>query len=383
MNIFTRRKFLAEWFLRAGIGTAGLHGYWGSSLYNEEITPGERSQIAKIAREFMRDFDVPALSVTIAPGGDIAYEQAFGVADAETAETSQKISCSHRFRIASVSKTITSVAIYTLIEAGRLKLGDKVFGENGILRPDYPPPYKDWVDEISVEHLLTHTCGGWPKGPGDPMFGFNDLDHRQLIFRTVTQTALISRPGTRYFYSNFGYCVLGRVIEKLAGMTYTDYVCQKVLSPCSVASMAISGNTPGERAPNEVAYYGQNGENPYSVNVRRMDSNGGWIGTATDLVRFLTHLDLVLKPASITNMTTASSANRSYAKGWSLRNPGIWCHNGSLPGTTTEIVRTSTGFCWATLTNTRRQPSSTIDEELYTVGLNMARSVSAWRNRLP
>lgn len=376
----TRRKLLVESLRSMSIGIAGLRGSLRSLVYDDEISSSERSDMAQVARDFMQKFDVPGLSVAIARDGDLIYKQAFGVSDTQTRK---ELTCTNLFRIASVSKTITSVAIFTLYEKRQLKLTDKVFGENGILGTDYPGPYQQYVDQITVEQLLTHTCGGWPKGPGDPMLGFNDLDHRQLIHRTVTKTPLTSPPGTKYAYSNFGYCVLGRVIEKIAGMAYSEYADQEVLSRCGITSMVISGNTPGEHAANEVAYYGQSGENPYSVNVRRMDSNGGWLATAPDLVLFLTYLDHLLKPETISIMTTGSLANRSYAKGWSVREPGIWSHNGSLAGSTTEILHTATGFCWATLTNTRRQPSAAIDNAVSNVGWEMARKVSAWKARLP
>src|SRR5664279_6347107 len=84
-------------------------------------------------------------------------------------------------------------------------------------------------------------------------------------------------PGQHWAYSNFGYCVLGRVIEKVSGQPYKDYVQQAVLTPCGITDMQIAGNTLKQRAHNEAMYVGQFGENPYDMNVARMDSHGGWI----------------------------------------------------------------------------------------------------------
>ena len=68
------------------------------------------------------------------------------------------------FRIASVTKPITSVTIFSLMEQGKLKLTDKVFGPSGIFGIKYgKPPYKQYVTDITVDDLLTHTCGGWPN----------------------------------------------------------------------------------------------------------------------------------------------------------------------------------------------------------------------------
>jgi CubicO group peptidase (beta-lactamase class C family) len=105
------------------------------------------------------------------------------------------------------------------------------------------------------------------------------------------QAQRLAKVVTEYLHSNFGYCVLGRVIEKLTGRTYEAAVRERVLRPCGISSMRISGNTLAERAGREVVYYDQDGEDPYRMNVRRMDSHGGWLATPTDLVRFLVRVD--------------------------------------------------------------------------------------------
>jgi hypothetical protein len=112
-----------------------------------------------------------------------------------------------------------------------------------------------------------------------------------------------------------------------------------------------------ERAPGEVVYY-QPEESPYGMNVRRMDSHGGWIATAADLVQFAEHLGGILKPGSLREMTTATAANAGYAKGWAVNQVPNWWHTGSLPGTATLMVRTHSGFCWAALANARSKDLS-------------------------
>src|ERR1700742_2230557 len=116
-------------------------GMGGSPLRAQELdaapTPDERKRMAALATDFMNAYDVPGLSIAIAVKGKSAYVEAFGVADRETGEG---LTPQHRFRIASVSKPITSVGIFSLIEAGKLRLGDHVFGPDSILGNDYPMP---------------------------------------------------------------------------------------------------------------------------------------------------------------------------------------------------------------------------------------------------
>ena len=86
------------------------------------------------------------------------------------------------FRIARVTKPFTSVAIFTLVEQGKLNLSDKFFGPSGVLDNMYgKPPYKQCVTDITVDHLLTHTSGAWPNDSADPMFRFRSWDHKKLI----------------------------------------------------------------------------------------------------------------------------------------------------------------------------------------------------------
>jgi CubicO group peptidase (beta-lactamase class C family) len=366
-----------------------VHGALFPQTGNGGPNGQERAAMGRIARAFNQNFSVPALSVAIARNGQMVYEESFGLADRQEAQLALTSSL---FRIASVTKPITSVTIFTLIEKGKLNLTDKVFGPSGVLGTIYgKPPYKQYVTNITIDHLLTHTCGGWANDSTDPMFRFDSWDHAKLISWTLENLPLAYPPGQHWAYSNFGYCVLGRVIEQATGQPYAEYVQSNILAPCGISDMTISGNTMKQRAPNEVVYTGQYGENPYKMNVTRMDSHGGWLATPSDLVLFLNHVDgfsntaSLLKPETIRIMTTPSpaysqSSPAKYARGWMVRNAGQgnWWHNGSLPGSTTIMVRTSTGLCWAALTNTRTEPSNEIDTALDNMVWDMVREVPSW-----
>jgi CubicO group peptidase (beta-lactamase class C family) len=344
-------------------------------------TAAERAAMAGLARAFMQNYDVPALSFAVGYGGAIVHRDAFGLADREANEA---VTPAHLFRIASVSKMLTSAAIFGLMEQGRIKLSDRIFGAGSILGTDYAqPPYNPGVDQITLEHLLTHTGGGWGNDQHDPMFMFPAMSQSQLITWTLKNRPLDHPPGQHYAYSNFGYCVAGRVIEKVTGQPYADHVRAAVLSRCGVTDMSIAGNTLEQRARGEVRYYGQ-GEDPYGMNVARMDAHGGWIARPADLVQFAMHVDgfarppNLLKPQTIQTMATGSTANPGYAKGWAVNKSDNWWHTGSLPGTTTIVVRTHGGFCWAAFANGRRQ-NSQIDADLDQLNWNMVRQVESWR----
>jgi CubicO group peptidase (beta-lactamase class C family) len=344
-------------------------------------SPPERAAMERLATAFMQTYDVPALSFAVGYAGQIVHVDAFGLVDRERNEVATP---QHRFRIASVSKMITSATIFQLIEQNRIRLTDRVFGPGAVLGTIYgAPPYTPGVDQITIEHLLTHTSGGWSNDNHDPMFSNPNTNHAELITWTLANQRLDHPPGQHYAYSNFGYCVLGRVIEHLTSRPYAEHVRSTILDRCGVTDMTIAGNTLEQREHQEVKYYGQ-GENPYDMNVRRMDSHGGWLARPADIVQFVMHVDgyanppNILAPRTIQIMTTPSAANAGYAKGWAVNHSDNWWHTGSLPGTATIAVRTHGGFCWAAFTNTRRR-NSQMDADLDTLNWNMVRKVEAWR----
>lgn len=294
---------------------------------------------------FMEEFRPPGFSFAIAKHGKLLHHSALGYANLEKQE---KLTTSHRFRIASVSKPITAVAIFLLIEQKKLKLDDPVFGPRGIVAGQ--------EDEgITIEHLLTHTAGGWANRTRDPMFQKNDYDHARLIKWTLDNIPPDNRPGEIYAYSNFGYCLLGRVIEKISGQSYETFVRENILKPSGSEGMFVT------RGTKEVSYYTDDKPDTYDMNVPRMDSHGGWIGTPMEMLKFAMSVDGFPEPKdlltadSIEKMTASEGIYKDYACGWNVNQHGNYWHSGSLPGLTSLMVRTRSGYCWAACANTRRK----------------------------
>lgn len=107
---------------------------------------------------FMTKYSIPGASLAVSKNGKLVYRKGFGLADKEAGE---KVTVDHRFRLASVSKTYTATAILKLVEAGKFKLEDKVFGQGGLLGTKYGTlPYSSNLSNITVSHLLHNTSGG-------------------------------------------------------------------------------------------------------------------------------------------------------------------------------------------------------------------------------
>lgn len=317
---------------------------------------GDQQDIAAVdntVQNFMSTYKIPGVSIAVTKNDKLIYVKSYGKM---SATDNDPITNESLFRIASVSKPITSAGIMKLLEANKLTLDSKVFGTNGILNT-YQSSQLEYMTDITVNHLLHHTTGAWPNDGNDPMFKHPEYNHDQLINWTLQTYPAIGSRGT-YKYSNFGYCLLGRVIEKLSGKSYEQFIKDEVLKPCGITDMSIAANTLAERKTNEVIYTGQGGANPYIYNISRMDSHGGWLATATDLAKFIVKVDGIsarpdiLKSSTITTMTT-KPASSEYACGWLVNNANNWWHTGSLPGTAAEIVKANNGFSWVILCNSR------------------------------
>lgn len=348
-----------------------------------------------LAQAYMEKFSVPGLSLAFAQDGRLLYAEGFGLADKEAGE---RVTTSSLFRIASLSKQITSAAILRLAEQGRIQLSDTVFGRSGILGTTYgTQPYGAGVEAVTVQNLLEHTAGpGWSNDAPDPMDQQPGLDQAQLISWVLDNRPLNNAggaPGAEFAYSNFGYVVLGRVIEHVTTQPYEAYVRQEILAPCGISRMFLAGNTLADKRTGEVTYYGQGAGDPYGMQLTRKDAEGGWLATPVDLMRFVTRVDKfpgrpdILNQASITTMTTPSTAKgaNGYAKGWGTDSATqTWWHLGGLPGTSSVVARTRHGICWAAVVNTRTwdKDESNADKNteagLYKMMWDIHSQVDAW-----
>jgi len=371
------------------------------SMPNEEkiAITGEHSPLLepfdRLMTSFMAEHKVPGGALAVTKQGRLVYARGFGYGDLGRKEPVQPTSL---FRIASLSKPLTAVAILQLVEQGKLKLDDKVFD---ILK------FKAHVEEgasvdprlkhITILHLLQHT-GGWDRDKSfDPMFrsveiakafGVPSPARPEHIIRYMMGKPLQFAPGKRYAYSNFGYSLLGRVIEAISGQSYEAYVRANVLAPLGIQDMRIGRTLLSGRVRNEVKYYhSENKTSPAVVGekigelvprpygawyLEGFDAHGGWIASAVDMVRFAAEFDdrsrcRLLRPASIQRMFArpkgaaghnpdGSPSAAYYGCGWRVRpvreRANHW-HMGRFDGTATLLVRRHDGINWAVLFNTQ------------------------------
>jgi D-alanyl-D-alanine carboxypeptidase len=270
--------------------------------------------------------------VLVARHGEVLLQKAWGLANRE-AKTPATLDT--RFRLGSMNKMFTSVATLQLVEAGKLSLDDTI----GKILPDYPN--KDVASKVTVRHLLTHT-----GGTGD-IFG-PDFDKNRLTLREHSDyvklygsRGLDHEPGAEFRYSNYGFVLLGALIEKVTGMSYYDYVRSHIFQPAGMTS--TDSLTEADAVPNRSIGYmkGPGGWAPNTDTLPwRGTSAGGGYSTAGDLLRFAQALESgkLISKASLTAATTPNKEN--YGFGFGIRGEGAlrgYGHGGGAPGMNGEL----------------------------------------------
>jgi N-acyl-D-amino-acid deacylase len=309
------------------------------------------------------------------------------------------------------------------VEMGKLNLAAPAFTVLNFkpsLATGASPDFR--LERITIRQLLQHT-GGWDREKSfDPMFRSDEIatavgtrapaDARAII-RYMLGRPLDFDPGTRYAYSNFGYCVLGRVIEAVAGTSYERFVQAEVLAPMGIPGMRLGHSRERQRARGEVTYYTPENATAPSVflsdtrkvpapyggfYLEAMDAHGGWIASAVDLARFLASLrpggPAILKPETLRTMLAAppvptwrkpdgSLEDSYYSCGWMVRPKGgaekanLW-HTGSLPGTYALMVRRWDDIAYVALFNQRSSDWQTRDEEIDPLLNRAADAIIEW-----
>jgi CubicO group peptidase (beta-lactamase class C family) len=369
-----------------------------ASSSSHEFAPFERT-----INSFMHSWELTGASVAVARDGKLVYAKGFGYADKETNTETEPY---NKFRIASISKLVTAIAIMKLQEEGRVSVNDRVFGPDGILNDKfYSEPKDKRVYGITVAHLLSHE-GGWTSQWGDQMFipfvvaeamGVTPPVDTKTIVRFALNKNLQFTPGSGRSYSNLGYAILGLVIEKVTGMSYGEFCKNEILRPLGIYDMNIAKNLPGEKAPFEVTYYepsdaelkpsiygtGKMVQACYGGNdIESLGGAGAWIATAPDLMKLLLAVDGFdsrkdfLNPESIDFMTDTKNG---YAPvGWKTTiYDGTWWRTGTFPGTACMMKRQANGIAWVVLLNTSAWNGPEISADINNM---MARALSRVKN---
>jgi len=360
--------------------------------------------IKKEVDEFLQQWNLAGLTMSIVKDGKLVYAHGFGYADVIAKE---QVTPGNLFRIASVSKLITAVAIMKLVEKKSISLDSKVFGPNAILKdPVFNTVADKRIYNITVRQLLAH-AGGWSLSYGDPAFnslivlektGETGAATMDSYSRFVASRRLHFEPGTRSSYSNMGYMFLGKVIAAVSGQSYEEFVRNQVLKPVGITDMYIGKSYLSGRRFNEVKYYeseespmipafdgsGTLVPKPYGGNpIELLSSAGGWIASSVELAKLMAMIDGFrsfpdMFPQHLINQMTENKFFRG-PLGWKIvKDNGDWIRTGSMAGTSAIMKRQSNGFSWVVIINSSSWKGPRLPAYVNYMMGKIEKSVSIW-----
>lgn len=246
-------------------------------MTDEQIVDDLRSSLDKLSVE-----DKFSGAVLLAKHDKVLFEHAYGYADHAFDVPNQ---VDTKFNFGSMGKMFTGVSILQLAQQGKLSLDDKLIKD----LPGYPN--KDVAEKVTIRQLLTHTAGlGDFFGPEFMDSSMAKFDTLESLLPLFVNKPLLFEPGTKWYYSNAGFIVLGLVIQHVSGESYYDYVREHIFEP---AGMTNTGNWPADAdVPNRALGYTTMGQPPGAprktniFSLQRGGSAGGGYSTVEDLLRF-------------------------------------------------------------------------------------------------
>ena len=296
------------------------------------------SEFLDLIRRPVTDHIYPGISVAVGNATDgVVAAAAYGQADLNTGTL---LTVETPMRMASVSKSVTAVAILMLAQAGTVSLNTSV--------DTYVPEYTAYGKQITLRQLLSHTSGIPGHAHGDPVLHGDGPITDDEFFAKLNATPLYAVPGTGWDYSNENYYLLAKVVEHVSGQTFADWLNQKVFQPAGMTNRSYS-DTGQINAAVPLGYVNRLKSDPFLQCAAPHWSGevgaGGIIATPSDMVRFDVAVfgGLLLDTehrAEMVRTVADLGGGAGYALGWFTYPRGIVKHDGDF----TTIATSNTIF---------------------------------------
>ncbi len=320
----------------------------------------------------MKEYSIPGVSISATKNEVMAYSYGYGFANKTTRE---RVTPKHLFRLASISKTQTALCLMLLMEQGKLRITDRLFGKGGLFEAEFGTDLLPGTETITIQNFLEH-ASGWSAEHvftygNDPLNGKSIKERMNYVLHNIP---LNNAPGTTFSYYNLGYGLLGMVVEKISGKEYEKFLREDLYAKAGVNNIWVGGDLAKKRK-DEVVYYSQDGTNGYGNDMQLIKALGGLIASTEELMKVMSCIDYgtvvpdILKPETLTIMYTPSKVYPyRYCLGWRTNHSFYtnWenYHGGNLAGTGTFWCRSKTGTSAVVLCNSRSYKSN-FDTALY------------------
>ena len=271
------------------------------------------------------------VAALVAKNGKVIYRKAFGKANLEL---DVNMTPNNVFEVGSITKQFTSVSILMLLEEGKLSLEDDITK----FIPDYPTNGK----KITVHHLLTHTSGIKSYTSMQEFGKVMTLDKSPLKFIDFFKKEPMDfNPGEKYKYNNSGYFILGYIIEKVSGLSYSKFLQERIFDKIDMKNSYFGSHT--KLIKNRASGYQKREEfsNAQYISLTLPYAAGSVMSTVDDMLKWQTAItdDVFVKEATIdkafTNYTLNNGDKINYGYGWSLNEISDIAtieHGGAIPG---------------------------------------------------
>jgi CubicO group peptidase (beta-lactamase class C family) len=283
--------------------------------------------------------DVPGASVVVIRDGKVIVRRAYGMADLE-----RRVSAAPEtgYRLASISKQFTAMAVMLLAKDGELRYDQPV--------RDFLPELPAATRAVTVRHLLNHTSGLWDYEDLVPESRTTQLDDRDVLSLLESKDSLYFKAGSEYRYSNSGYVLLGMIVARASGMTLPEFLRARIFEPLGMhASVAhVEGS---DTVPRRAFGYSPKGgafvQTDQSVTSATL-GDGGIYANIDDMTRwdqalYTTQLvDAAALQLATTPPALPGGAATQYGFGWFVdryRSEQRWRHTGETSGFRNAIQR--------------------------------------------
>ncbi|MEO9870043.1 serine hydrolase [Ekhidna sp.] len=294
--------------------------------------------ITQWAESFREEQNIPGLQLAVMKNDSLMYSNAFGYSDQLN---KVKANPTTQFRIASVSKTLTSAGIMKLVSEGKVDLDESV--------REYVPTFPQKKYPIKVRQLLSHLGGirdyygvSWK----DELFIQEHYNSSNEAISIFSNDSLVAEPGTQFVYSSFGYTLLGAIIESASDQSYLDYMSNEIWRPLKMSF--TYGDIADSTMNDKSKFYFLTGEEASPYDLSYIYPSGGLVSTSEDLVKFGSMLlnGKLLDESSLdqtfNTQYTSKDEPTGYGLGWYLgkdsNDTKAWYHAGELPSSGSFVV---------------------------------------------
>lgn len=327
-----------------------------------------------VAKKIIGNHEVPGLTVAVARDGKILFRRNYGKSDVEM---STDVNDTTVFGLSSITKQFTAATIMRLVEQGKISLDDPVTK----FLPDYPTQ----GNNVTVHHLLSHTSGIKDYGLKNeklPGWYSLDLSYQQMIDLWGNKP-FDNKPGEDFDYNNWGYYLLGQIIEKVSGTPWSNYAEPELLKPLGLDNTLFAHQL--RIVPGRAKGYHHQKDSLINVpyrNILVFSAGGGLSSTIDEIVEWthLLHNEKIVSAASLQKMTTPAVLNSGKTVGYGyglyvneLRGHRKIYHGGTFGFGTYVSYYPEEGITIAILSNSTkgRERAQQLEEILATAALNI------------